>query len=110
MTQIPQAIAWTLIHFCWQAAIIAAAFRIISIPIARHPSQTRYLVALSALLLMLGSAIGTFAFEMRSDATASPMFNATATPTFNAPAPPAFHATSSPTFNATASPTFNATA
>jgi len=69
MTQIPQAIAWTLIHFCWQAAIIAAAFRIISIPIARHPSQTRYLVALSALLLMLGSAIGTFAFEMRSDAT-----------------------------------------
>ncbi len=70
MTQIPQAIAWTLIHFCWQAAAIAATYRIISVAIAQRSSQTRYLVALSALLLMLGSAIGTFAFEMRSDATA----------------------------------------
>ena len=28
MTQIPQAIAWTLIHFCWQAVAIAAAYRV----------------------------------------------------------------------------------
>jgi beta-lactamase regulating signal transducer with metallopeptidase domain len=70
MTQIPQAVAWTLIHFCWQAAAIAAAYRIVIVAIARRSSQARYLVALSALLLMLGSAIGTFAFEMRSDATA----------------------------------------
>ena len=70
MTQLPQAIAWTLIHFCWQAAAIAAAYRIISAAIARRSSQTRYLVALSALLLMLGTAVGTFAWEMRSDSTA----------------------------------------
>ena len=56
MTQIPQAIAWTLIHFCWQAAAIAADYRVVSIAIARRSSQTRYFVALSALLLMLCSA------------------------------------------------------
>ena len=68
MTQIPQAIAWTLIHFCWQAVFIAAVYRVFSVAIARRSSQTRYLVALSALLLMLGSAIATFAWEMRPDA------------------------------------------
>ncbi len=68
MTQIPQAIAWTLIHFCWQAIFIAAAYRILSFAIARQSSQTRYLVALSAILLMLGSAAVTFAWELRSDA------------------------------------------
>ena len=68
MTQISQAIAWTLIHFCWQAAAIAAAYRVISVTIARRSSQTRYLVALSALLLMLGAAIVTFAWELRTDA------------------------------------------
>ncbi|WP_348260798.1 M56 family metallopeptidase [Telmatobacter sp. DSM 110680] len=69
MTQIPQAIAWTLIHFCWQAAAIALAYRVISAVIARKSSQTRYLAALSGLLLMLVCAAGTFAWEMRSDGT-----------------------------------------
>ena len=68
MTQISQAIAWTLIHFCWQAAAIAAAYRAISVTVARRSSQTRYLVALSALLLMLGSAIATFGWELRAGA------------------------------------------
>jgi beta-lactamase regulating signal transducer with metallopeptidase domain len=71
MTQIPQAIAWTLIHFCWQAAAIAAAYRLISAAIARRSSQTRYLVSLSALLLMLGAAVVTFAWELRTDSTAT---------------------------------------
>jgi beta-lactamase regulating signal transducer with metallopeptidase domain len=68
VTQIPQAIAWTLIHFCWQAIVIAAGYRVLSIAIARRSSQTRYLVSLSALLLMIGSAVLTFAWELRSDA------------------------------------------
>ena len=68
MTQISQAIAWTLIHFCWQAAAIAAAYRAISVTVSRRSSQTGYLVALSALLLMLGSAIATFGWELRSGA------------------------------------------
>ncbi len=71
MTQLPQAIAWTLIHFCWQAAAIAAAYRLMSAAIARRSSQTRYLVALSALLLMVGAAVVTFAWELRSDSTAT---------------------------------------
>jgi beta-lactamase regulating signal transducer with metallopeptidase domain len=71
MTQIPQAIAWTLIHFCWQAAAIAAAYRLISVAIARRSSQARYLVSLSALLLMLGVSVFTFAWEMRTDSTAT---------------------------------------
>jgi beta-lactamase regulating signal transducer with metallopeptidase domain len=67
MTPIPQAIAWTLIHFCWQAIVIAAAYRVVSIAVARRSSQTRYLVALSALLLMPGFAVITFAWELRAD-------------------------------------------
>ena len=77
MTQLPQAIAWTLIHFCWQAAAIAAAYRLMSAAIARRSSQTRYLVALSALLLMVGAAVVTFAWELRTDSTA-PSIAATA--------------------------------
>ena len=69
MTQLPQAIAWTLIHFCWQAAAIAAAYRLTSLAIARRSSQARYLVALSALLLMLVAAVVTFAWELRTDST-----------------------------------------
>ena len=71
MTQLPQAIAWTLIHFCWQAAAIAVAYRLISVAIARRSSQARYLVSLSALLLMLGASVFTFAWEMRTDSTAT---------------------------------------
>jgi beta-lactamase regulating signal transducer with metallopeptidase domain len=77
MTQLPQAIAWTLIHFCWQAAAIAVAFRLISAAIVRRSSQVRYLVALSSLLLMIGAAVITFAWEMRSNA-AAPSITATA--------------------------------
>ncbi len=77
MTQIPQAIAWTLIHFCWQAAAVAAVYRLISAAIARRSSQARYLVALAALLLMLGAAVITFAWELGTDA-AAPSITATA--------------------------------
>jgi beta-lactamase regulating signal transducer with metallopeptidase domain len=70
MTQIPQAIAWTLIHFCWQAAAVAAAYRVLTIATARRSSQARYLVALSALLLMVVSAAVTFGWELRADTAA----------------------------------------
>jgi beta-lactamase regulating signal transducer with metallopeptidase domain len=67
MTPTVQAIAWTLIHFCWQAAVIAAAYRGLSLITARRSSNMRYLLALSALLLMLGASVATFAFELRSN-------------------------------------------
>ena len=70
MTPTVQAIAWTLIHFCWQAAAIAAAYRGLSLITARCSSNTRYLLSLSALLLMLGTSVATFAFEMHSNSSA----------------------------------------
>ncbi len=65
MTHTLQAIGWTLIHFCWQAAVIAGGYRVVSAAFARRSSQARYVVALSALLLMLVSAAGTLMWEMR---------------------------------------------
>jgi len=73
MTHTLQAIAWTLIHFCWQATAIAAAYRVASLAIARRSSNSRYLVALCALLLMVAVSITTFAWEFRSTMTA-PVF------------------------------------
>jgi beta-lactamase regulating signal transducer with metallopeptidase domain len=67
MTPTVQAIAWTLIHFCWQAAVIAAVYRGMSVLTARRSSHTRYLLALCALLLMLAASVATFAFEMRAN-------------------------------------------
>ena len=66
MTNIPQAVAWTLIHFCWQAVAVAAAYRAVSIALARRTAQTRYLAALASLLMMLALALGTFGWELRS--------------------------------------------
>ncbi|HEV2275633.1 MAG TPA: hypothetical protein VGR96_15785, partial [Acidobacteriaceae bacterium] len=78
MTHIPEAVAWTLIHFCWQAAAIAAAYRLISIPLARRTADTRYLAALSSLLLMMTLAAGTFAWEMYSNPAPIRLANAEA--------------------------------
>ena len=66
MTHIAQAIAWTLIHFCWQAAAIFVAYRLVSLAVNRSSSQTRYAVALCTLLLMMLSACVTFAWELRA--------------------------------------------
>jgi beta-lactamase regulating signal transducer with metallopeptidase domain len=81
MTPTVQAIAWTLIHFCWQAAFIAAVYRGLSLITAHRSSNTRYLLALSALLLMVAASVATFAFEMRSNSSstaASSIVNAVA--------------------------------
>ncbi len=74
MTHLLPAIAWTLIHFCWQAAAIAALYGVASLALTRCSSQTRYAVALAALLLMLASAAVTFGWEIR--ANASPAYSA----------------------------------
>lgn len=67
MTHIPQAVAWTLIHFCWQAAAVAGVYWVASFALARRSAEVRYLAALSSLVLMLALAVGTFAWELRSD-------------------------------------------
>ena len=69
MNHIPDAVAWTLIHFCWQAAAVAAAYRLLSFAFARRSAETRYNAALSSMLLMLVLAAGTIAWELRSEPT-----------------------------------------
>ena len=66
MTHIAQAIAWTLIHFCWQAAAILGVYLLVSMAVNRRSSQTRYVLALSTLLIMMASACVTFAWEYRA--------------------------------------------
>jgi beta-lactamase regulating signal transducer with metallopeptidase domain len=58
-----QSLGWTLVHFCWQAAAIALAYWLADLALAKARSQTRYLLALAAMILMLSSALCTFAYE-----------------------------------------------
>jgi beta-lactamase regulating signal transducer with metallopeptidase domain len=75
MTHTLQAIAWTLIHFCWQSAVIAGLYGLASKLMARRASritsETRYLVALGALVCMLAGAVVTFTWQMLPSSPAS---------------------------------------
>ncbi|WP_213803978.1 M56 family metallopeptidase [Granulicella sp. dw_53] len=71
-----ESLGWTLIHFCWQAAAIALAYKAIDLSFTRTReqarSQTRYLFALVAMLGMFAAASSTFAYEeIRLQRTAS---------------------------------------
>ncbi|HWE87060.1 MAG TPA: M56 family metallopeptidase [Terracidiphilus sp.] len=59
-----QAVAWTLIHFCWQAAVIAALYAVAARVTMRRSSHVRYAVALSAMAALVAAAALTFAWEM----------------------------------------------
>jgi beta-lactamase regulating signal transducer with metallopeptidase domain len=93
MTLTMQAIAWTLIHFCWQAAAIALVYRVVGWTIPNRGSQARYLASLSALLLMLASAAVTFAWELRSEQPFAPLFPAAFASSYPAHEPAAFRIT-----------------
>lgn len=54
------ALAWTLIHFCWQAAAVAVLYRALRIALARSASQTRYALSVAAMALMALVAIAMF--------------------------------------------------
>jgi Zn-dependent protease with chaperone function len=62
-----EAVGWTLIHFCWQAGVIAAVYKVVDLSASRGrghaTSTTRYLFALVAMLGMLGAASGTLLYE-----------------------------------------------
>ena len=99
MTHPLEAIAWTLIHFCWQAAAVAAAYGLVSIAIARRSSQTRYVAALSSMLLMLVCAAATLAWELRSDPAPGTLIHAASN--FAAPLAGDFPRTTAPGIAAT---------
>jgi hypothetical protein len=54
-----QTLAWSLLHFLWQGAAIAAVAAAF-MAVLRKPAS-RYLVGITALTLMLGAFVVTFA-------------------------------------------------
>jgi beta-lactamase regulating signal transducer with metallopeptidase domain len=66
MTHLLDALAWTLIHFCWQAAAIAALYRAMLLALSRSASQTRYALSIAAMALMMAGALSTFVWEIYS--------------------------------------------
>jgi len=79
MSHTLDAIAWTLIHFCWQAAAIAGVYRLLTALLVHGSSQTRYLLTVAAMLMMVGAAAGTFLWQVRSAAPSPVLHNAAAT-------------------------------
>jgi beta-lactamase regulating signal transducer with metallopeptidase domain len=58
-----ESLGWTLLHFCWQAAAIALVYWFADAVLSKARSQTRYVLALATLLLMLSSALATLTYE-----------------------------------------------
>ena len=58
-----QSLGWTLLHFCWQAAAIVLVYWLADAVLSKARSQTRYVLALGTMLLMLVSALATLAYE-----------------------------------------------
>lgn len=63
MTHYSGAIGWVLLHFIWQGTIIAFMYRLIDLKIRRNRANVRYVMALVALLCMLGTSVATFVYE-----------------------------------------------
>ena len=63
MSTLTQALGWTLIHFCWQATVVAALALAIETLLRKASSQTRYLIGLAAMFGMCLLATVTFCYE-----------------------------------------------
>lgn len=58
-----QALGLTLVHFCWQAALIAGVAKLIDFSLPGLRPRGRYAISLGALLVMAAAAVTTFAYE-----------------------------------------------
>ena len=58
-----EALGWTLVHFCWQAAVIALLYRLVELAFAKSRSHVRYTLALVALMSMFAVAVVTLGYE-----------------------------------------------
>jgi Tetratricopeptide repeat len=63
MTYMPEALAWTLLHFLWQATVIAVIYKGIDRSLSRVQASARYNLAVVALCFMLVTALATFVYE-----------------------------------------------
>jgi len=59
------ALGWTLLHFCWQSAIIALLYALVDCCLFRATTAVRYGVAMTMLGLMPLTAIATFIEQER---------------------------------------------
>jgi len=59
------ALGWTLLHFCWQSAIIALLYALVDRCLFRATTAVRYGVAMTMLGLMPLAAIATFIEQER---------------------------------------------
>jgi beta-lactamase regulating signal transducer with metallopeptidase domain len=55
-----RALGWTLLHFVWQGAVVAALLASLNLALRRATPQARYLAACASLLLMLALPALTF--------------------------------------------------
>jgi beta-lactamase regulating signal transducer with metallopeptidase domain len=55
-------VGWTLMHFVWQGAGIAALFAAVRHALPKSSAQARYVAAMAAMLLMVASAGTTFVY------------------------------------------------
>jgi beta-lactamase regulating signal transducer with metallopeptidase domain len=76
-----ESLGWTLVHFCWQATAIALVYWLTNTVLWKARSHTRYVLALGTMLLMLVSALATFAYEETGDDT-----RLSSSPAFSSPA------------------------
>ncbi|QDT43619.1 Regulatory protein BlaR1 [Gimesia alba] len=53
-------VGWTLLHSLWQIALLAIAYRLVSILLRNRPATVRYLICCVTLFSMLGFPLSTF--------------------------------------------------
>ena len=63
MTPHMQTLGWTLLHFFWQASVIAALYKLVDFGLSHSTSHVRYLLSLTALLAMFAAATDTLFYE-----------------------------------------------
>src|SRR5580765_5704351 len=66
LPQLMNRAAWTLMHFIWEGALIAALTSGLLRLLSRRSSQARYAVAVGALFIMIVAPLATFAFYARA--------------------------------------------
>ena len=60
-------VGWTLVHFVWQGAGIAALFAAVRHALRKSSAQARYVTAMAAMLLMVAAAGATFVYLNSAD-------------------------------------------
>jgi beta-lactamase regulating signal transducer with metallopeptidase domain/uncharacterized protein YjbI with pentapeptide repeats len=61
-----EALGWTLFHSLWQGMLIAIIFGILLLALMKFSAHSRYIVTMSALLIMIASTSFTFIKEYRN--------------------------------------------